>query len=97
MTRAENKGLLGLELDPLVITHELGLVAARLGDLDERVGTRVTPAAYEGGEVHAGLAEGLGDAHDAPVALSRMCSTASVILMPWLQRLKGIALPNDAM
>ena len=30
------RDLLGLELDPLVVAHELDLVAARLGDLDER-------------------------------------------------------------
>ena len=59
------RDLLGLELDPLVVAHELDLVAARLGDLHERVGARVAPAAYEGGKVQPGLAEGLGDAHDA--------------------------------
>ena len=63
------RALLGLELDPLVIPHELDLVATSMGDLDEGVGARVAPATYEGGEVHAGLAEGLGDAHDALAAL----------------------------
>ena len=63
------RGLLGLELDPLVVAHELDLVAARLGDLDEGVGARVAPTGYQGGEVHAGFAEGLGDAHDALSAL----------------------------
>ena len=63
------RDLLGLELDPLVVAHELDLVAARLGDLDEGVGARVAPTGYQGGEVHAGLAEGLGDAHDALAAL----------------------------
>ena len=63
------RGLLGLELDPLVILYELHSIAARLGNLHERVGARVAPTAYEGREVHARLAEGLGDAHDALSAL----------------------------
>ena len=65
----EVKALLGLELDPLAVLHELHLVAARLGDLDEGVSARVAPTRYERGEVHAGLAEGLGGAHDALAAL----------------------------
>jgi len=63
------RALLGLELDPLAVPHELDGVAARPGDLDERVGARAAPTAYERGEIHAGLPEGLGGAHDALAAL----------------------------
>jgi len=63
------RGLLGLELNPLAVLYELHLVAARLGDLYEGVGARIAPTAYEGGEVHAGLPEGLGGPHDALAAL----------------------------
>lgn len=65
----EGYRLLRLQLDPLVALHELDAVAARLGDLDEGIGARVAPAADEGAEVHSGLAERLGDAHDAHPAL----------------------------